>query len=320
MNRSKTQMRRVLALHELIKAETFPNCSSFAAQWEVSTKTVQRDVDFLRDQLSAPVEYEALKRGYYYTDPFFMLPSISMSEGELAALVLGSKAMEAYRGTPLAGQLEGVFEKLSTFLPDSVSLNPAELSGHFSFSSPPALPINHHVWETVVEGLVSGRQLKVRHKGKMHTIHPLHLANLQGEWYLFARFYDYDDVCQLAVGRLKEAHLLDKPGNRKKFDVESFTKGVLYRFASNKKPFEVVLAFDKCVADSVIERQWHPDQKVTHLEDGRVELTFTAKGDIELKRWIMAWGQYCEVLSPCWVKEMIRDEVEAMVSNLRKNH
>ena len=85
MKRSKTQMRRLLELHELIKGGKFPNCSSFAEKWEVASKTVQRDIDFLRDQMGAPIEYDALKRGYYYTNSFFMLHSISMSECELVA-------------------------------------------------------------------------------------------------------------------------------------------------------------------------------------------------------------------------------------------
>lgn len=50
------------------------------------------------------------------------------------------------------------------------------------------------------------------------------------------------------------------------------------------------------------------------LQDGRVELEFTAKGDVEVKRWIMAWGRYCTVKSPKWVKEMIDEEVAAMAA------
>jgi predicted DNA-binding transcriptional regulator YafY len=86
----------------------------------------------------------------------------------------------------------------------------------------------------------------------------------------------------------------------------------LYRFAGDNKPFIVKLVFDKEVADSVLEREWHPNQKTKLLKNGKAELEFTAKGDVEVKCWIMAWGRYCTVKSPQWVKEMITEEINAM--------
>ena len=79
-------MRRLMELDALLRQGKYPNCSSFAQQWEVSSKTIQRDIEYMKYQLGAPIEYDALKRGFYYTDEFFMLPSITMNEGELTAL------------------------------------------------------------------------------------------------------------------------------------------------------------------------------------------------------------------------------------------
>ena len=312
MKRSKTQMRRLLELHELLKVGKFPNCSTFAEKWEVASKTIQRDIDFLRDQMGAPIEYDALKRGYYYTDPFFMLPSISMNEGELTALMIGTRALEQYRGTPVAAKLESVLEKLSEILPDEISINPAELFSRFSFSSPPAIPVKPHIWETVLKGLLSKRRLEITYLGKTSTISPLHMANLQGAWYLFVRFYDYDNFRQISIGRIEKARLLNQEVNDAGFDAEKFLSNTLYRFAGDNEPFTIKLVFDKAVADSVMEHEWHSNQKMKLQKNGKVELEFTAKGDVEVKRWIMAWGRDCTVKSPKWVKQMIDDEVAAM--------
>lgn len=45
---------RLLELDEQIRARKHPNCTSFRRDWEVSTKTVQRDVEVLRDSRGAP--------------------------------------------------------------------------------------------------------------------------------------------------------------------------------------------------------------------------------------------------------------------------
>ena len=314
MNRCKTQMNRMLVLHGLMQEGKFPNCSTFAQEWEVSTKTIQRDIEFMKYQLGAPIEYDALKRGYHYTQPHYMLPSISMSAGELAALAIGTRALEPYNGTPLAEKLEAVLGKLSDLLPDKITLNPVELFTRFSFSAPPSIAIKPTIWETVVEGLLSKRQLEIDYLGKTSRIHPLHMANLQGAWYLFVRFYDYENFRQLAMGRIEKVRLLGEPVNDDGFDAKAFLDNTLYRFAGDNEPFSVKLVFDEEVADSVLEREWHPNQRTKLLKDGRVELEFTAKGDVEVKRWILAWGRTCTVKSPKWVREMIDAEVDAMVA------
>lgn len=315
MKRSKTQMKRLLVLHALMQQGKFPNCSTFADEWEVSAKTIQRDIEFMKDQLGAPIEYDALKRGYYYTEPSYMLPAISMSEGELMALVIGTRALEQYRGTPIAAKLERVLEKLSELLPDEISVNPTELFSNFTFSAPPAIRVKPAIWETVVKGLLAKRQMEITYLGKTSRIHPLHMANLQGAWYLFVRFYDYDNFRQIAIGRIEQAKLLKEAADATGFDPKVFLSDTLYRFAGDNEPFTVTLVFDKAVADSVLEREWHSNQKTTVQKNGNVILEFTAKGEVEVKRWILAWGRYCTVKSPKWVKQMIDEEVEAMSSS-----
>ena len=49
--------RRLQTIHHEIKEGRHPNTSSLAAELSVSTKTVQRDIDYLRDELEAPIEF-----------------------------------------------------------------------------------------------------------------------------------------------------------------------------------------------------------------------------------------------------------------------
>ena len=321
MKRSNTQWLRLIELDKELREAKFPNCSLLANRFEVSTKTILRDIDFLRDQLGAPVKYDARKRGYYYSDPVYMLPSVAMSEGELLALMVGTQALYGLRGTPIADQLKLVLGKLSEVLPDEISLRPLELFSNFSFSSPPSLPLKSGTWETVIKALLSKRQMEIIYHGKVSRIHPLHIANLQGEWYLFVRFFDYDNFRQISMGRIEEAKLLDKRVNSSGFDPEVFLSDTLYRFAGDNEPFSVTLLFDTEVSDAVLEREWHPNQKTEELPDGRVRLTFSAKGRIEVKRWILAWGRHCSVESPSWLKTMLNEEIQAMLlSHLPEGH
>jgi len=103
MSKYKPQHSRLLFIDRKIGEGRYPNCGTLAEEWEVSNKTIMRDLDYMRYQLEAPLEYSAKHRGYYYTEENFKLPAISIKESDLFAIYLAVLA----RDTP------------SPFLPES---------------------------------------------------------------------------------------------------------------------------------------------------------------------------------------------------------
>ena len=63
----KVQMRRIYAIVDAVNGGGYPNCRSLAERLEVTQKTVQRDVNFIRDQ---PVPL-ATSRSILIDLPFF---------------------------------------------------------------------------------------------------------------------------------------------------------------------------------------------------------------------------------------------------------
>src|SRR5947199_1179777 len=116
-------LERMMRLHEKLKAGKFPNCRKLAEEMEVSSKTIQRDIDFMRDRLNLPIEYDQLHFGFAYTEPVTSFPSIEVSEGEIVALFVAKKAMEQYRGTPFEKSLMTAFENITQGLKDTVEFH-----------------------------------------------------------------------------------------------------------------------------------------------------------------------------------------------------
>jgi len=71
---SRPPLERMMRLHEKLRAGAFPNCRKLADELEVSTKTIQRDIDFMRDRLGLPIEYDQLHFGSVYTEPVTSFP------------------------------------------------------------------------------------------------------------------------------------------------------------------------------------------------------------------------------------------------------
>ncbi|HZW36874.1 MAG: WYL domain-containing protein [Deltaproteobacteria bacterium] len=66
-------MERVLWFDERVRAGSHPGSADLAARFKVSLRTAQRDIEFLRDRLQAPLRYIAAEKGYAYGDPGFYL-------------------------------------------------------------------------------------------------------------------------------------------------------------------------------------------------------------------------------------------------------
>ena len=69
---------------------------------------------YLKPQKSAIALLEYQKdKGWYYTDPDWRLPSISLSQGELFALTLGARMLEAYAGSAYLEELRSAIARFS---------------------------------------------------------------------------------------------------------------------------------------------------------------------------------------------------------------
>ena len=108
---SKAQMQRIYAIVDAIKAGGYPNCRSLAERLEVTQKTVQRDVNFIRDQLGLPLSYDASMHGYLFTGEVDHFLVFEMQVEDLAAMFLARHAMKSVRGTKLAEALKPAFAR-----------------------------------------------------------------------------------------------------------------------------------------------------------------------------------------------------------------
>ncbi|MST01208.1 MAG: DNA-binding protein, partial [Pedosphaera sp.] len=80
-------LERMLRIHQALAAGTHPNASTIAADLEVCTKTIHRDLEFMRDRLGLPLAFVAAHNGYHYTESVESFPAMQISEGELFALL-----------------------------------------------------------------------------------------------------------------------------------------------------------------------------------------------------------------------------------------
>ena len=131
--RARPPLERMLRIHQAIQSGGFPNASILAAELEVSSKSIHRDLEFMRDRLELPLEFNRQRLGYYYTQEVKAFPTLQITEGELFALIVAEKALQQYRGTSFEKPLLSAIRKMEQSLPDIISLNLAEVERTISF-------------------------------------------------------------------------------------------------------------------------------------------------------------------------------------------
>ena len=131
--RSRPPLERMLRIHQAIQSGKFPNATTLARDLEVVTKTVQRDIEFMRDRMELPIGFEHARNGYRYTGEVSAFPTMQITEGELVALVVAEKALQQYRGTTFEKPLISAIKKMEQALPDTVSVNLADIDLSISF-------------------------------------------------------------------------------------------------------------------------------------------------------------------------------------------
>jgi proteasome accessory factor B len=306
----------MMRIHTQLKAGDFPNCRKIADELEVSSKTIQRDIDFMRDRLGLPIEYDPQHVGYYYTEEVASFPSIEVSEGEVAALFVAQKALAQYKGTPFERPLRSAFRKIADSLKDRVSFSWSDLEDAISFHSAGASIADLELFETVSQAVLRSVELefeyrKLNSKGyEQRRVRPLHIASLENQWYVFAEDLERKDLRTFALPRMRSVRLTNtkfrRPAN---FSISKVLSGSFGVFEGGKK-HRIKLQFDAFAARLVSERTWHESQKFREAKDGSATLELELGSLEEIQRWVLTWGSHVRVLLPNELILRVRDEAE----------
>lgn len=315
---SRPPLQRMMLLHARLKADDFPNCRQIAEELEISAKTIQRDIDFMRDRLGLPIDYNPTRFGFRYSEPVTNFPSISVSEGEITALFVAQKALAQYKGTPFEGPLRSAFRKITDGLKEKVSFSWSELDEVISFRATGASVADLELFETVSRAVLRLVEVECDYQGlrsksyERRRIRPYHLASLENQWYLFAQDTRVGQLRTFALPRMRKAVLTNKGFRRPPdFSVSQVLRGSFGVFAGVNK-YRIRLRFDAFAARLVTERTWHESQRVEQLRDGSAVLKMELGGLEEVERWILSWGSHVKVLGPARLRDMVRDKASSI--------
>ena len=301
---SRPPLERMQRLHDLLSNEQPVNCQQLGKDFEVSYKTIQRDLDFMRDRLNLPIEYDATRYTFRYTEKVEAFPLLQVSEGEILALFVAQKVLAQYRGTPFENTLGSAFQKLTGALKETVSFDLGEWGSDYSFRVTGASAADLEVFRLLARAIVQRQEISFFYQPLRSTtpetrsVHPYHLANIDNAWYLLAHDPQRGQVRTFALPRIRSPQFTKKTFERPRgFSAAKELKGGFGVFAGSGK-YVVKIRFDSFASRLVRERDWHPTQKIRETKGGGIELEMTLGALEEIERWVLSWGDHAKVLGP----------------------
>jgi predicted DNA-binding transcriptional regulator YafY len=313
----KVRTNRLLMIDNLIREEKYPNTAKLASKLEVTTRTIQRDIEYMRDIFGAPIEYDPTNRGFYYSEPNFFIKSVPLTEGELFSIALFDQLLDQYRNTPLESSLRTIFDKILRCLPDTVSVDANFLTTQMSFIPDPAGQIDRKAFKAIFTALKMKQTIAFDYRSlsqdgyTKRMADPYHAVCQKGNWYFIGFCHDRKEPRMFSFSRIRNAAITQKPFTIPPgFNPHEYFDREMGVWASARTPYTVELLFDKEIGTYALDRQWHSTQTIEQREDGSVCVKFTTTQLPEVFRWALGQGRTVKVLGPAELVEMVKGETE----------
>lgn len=318
MRQSRPPLVRMQHIDRELRNNCYPNCTSVARYFETSRKTIQRDIEYMRDMLDAPIEYDKKKKGCFYNKEWTFLPSAFLDRQEAEALKATKKVLSQYQGTPYYQEISSALDKVLQYLPASCSEN--GILDIYSFEQAPSSEIDTKSFTLLDEAIRNSRKIAIAYRAPSkqakteRTVHPyrLHYDQSKSTWYLIAFCELRQATRTFAVNRIRSitpcATGFTIPES---FSIEKYLEQTFDQCAGVEEQ-AIVIRFTPYQSQWIKEHRWHPTQQIEEHEDGSITLHMKVSALDAVKRWVMRYGKEAEVVEPEELRDMIRDEVRVM--------
>jgi len=190
---TRTQFERLFGLVEEIRKGRCPNCSQLQRKYEVTRRTILRDISFLKERFNAPIVFDPNRGGYRFTEEFSLVPFFRPTGMDQFTLEFFLQCLSMIEHPPLQQEMRERFYSLLR-------------RGGIHLTQPPSV----FRWEGMPQPLPKGgashlhrilmamerrRPVVIRYQSRLgnlaeKTLHPRFVETKGGRWLFFGEEID----------------------------------------------------------------------------------------------------------------------------------
>lgn len=174
--------------------------------------------------------------------------------------------------------------------------------------------VKTEVMDAVYEALLNNKRLAIKYLPRNaddpteYEVNPLGLVVRNAVIYIVCSLWEYDDIKQLVMHRIKDASVLDTERRVPEgFELDAYIKGGAFSVPVDEKPIKLKVLFDQAAAFHLHETPLSDDQRINKHPDGRMMVSATVVNSQELRWWLLAFGDQVEIVSPKGLRDTFAD-------------
>jgi predicted DNA-binding transcriptional regulator YafY len=287
------------------------------AGFVVTQRTIQRDLHEISTTHPIVLDERSKPFGWSYMAGYSS-QSASMNPFEALAFIIAAREFSSHLPSGIAQYLapqelaakralESYSSNLATFdkkvarIPRGFSLKAAE--------------INHSILDAVYDGLLREKVLELDYTSKKKVkIHPLGLVFRDQITYLVGTFWNYDDVRQLALHRIKNCVVTDFDIKIPKgFNLQQYEASGALGYLKSGETIKLELKLTSAAAKHLKDTPFSDDQIISESDkNGWVTVSGTVPDREDLRWWILGFGEQVEVVYPLTLRKKISTTAKRM--------
>lgn len=293
-----------------------PSTTQLMAQFEISLAQAQRDIEYMRLFLKAPLKYVAGCKGYELEDRAFSLPTVWIEDDELLLLALAKELVH-----------DPDSRKILARLLDKVAVNSGGLeavSHAVSYKGMGHYRQKPGILSPLLDAILKKQPVEILHREvygppcapSRRKVEPLHLLFYRTNWYLLALLGRQWRT--FALSRIDEVRAL--PGTISKVSQKKIRDTIDSAFGifvtDQEHPLvRVRLRFIPGMARFARTVLFFPNQEFCDGPGGCLDVSFPSTLNRELIGEILAFGEQVQVLEPEELRARVRDIARKTVEN-----
>ena len=308
-------LERISHIHRKIKSGCYPNTKQLAYELESGLATISRDLDYMRDRMYAPIEYDFTHKGYYYTEDFEPSMQNHLSDKDLRVMLSAKTLLSHYKNTPIYEEACSMLDLLSSNAMDGKN---TALMNRIAVAPTVETNVNQEIWNAIQDSLNQNHILQFDYtdrwgkKTEQRRVRPYQLVLDEGICYLFG----FDELRQaeriFSLVRIRNAVVTeDEFELPKNYDFESRCKDGNFGAVFSKKAEHYVIEFYNEARLLVKEKIW-ADSQVFKEDENKTTIEFDSSQFLKIKSWVLSNGCNAKPIQPEWLVKEWKRHVEGM--------
>ncbi len=264
--------------------------------FEVSSRTVQRDLEQIRFEFGIEIKYDRAENGYFIdydnslnVESFFRFLEIVNTAELLTESLYESKDALKHISFDTGGGLKGI-ENLQPLLK--------------SIKDKREISFNHYSFQ--------------KNKTRKYTLKPYLLKEYRNRWYIVGIADGYKELRTFGIDRIKDLIVQTKTFKHDKNinPLEMFDKtiGIVYSFSDQQ---EIILSFTPSQGKYIKTLPLHKSQEILIDDDKELRISLNIIPNYEFAQQILMHGNTVKVIEPEWLVDEIKGKLEETLAKYK---